>query len=292
MLETALVVVQGSTKSEARIIFDTASTLSFITSATAKRCGAKLLREEVSSLGRFKDSKRTTSVYKVYSFDVVLPDGSSRPLTAFAVPTICTPVALVPISTEHQQILSTVKLAEPLVESCRSVTIDILVGMDAYHTLVSGAQIRLAPELVLKSTVFGWMPSGFQRTENGPDGDSAHVILRTDITKSETFDVERFWALDEIGIKDDPGSADDEAALRFFNETIKFVDGRYMVKWPFKENHPDLPSNKHVALRRLKSLWSKMKDRPQVLENYDQIFRDQLRLGDQQDGHSIGAITH
>ena len=52
-----------------------------------------------------------------------------------------------------------------------------------------------------------------------------------------------------------------------------------MVTWPWKEERPDLPDNKALALGRLQSLVKKMKKNPQLIQKYDEIIEDQLKRG-------------
>ena len=47
---------------------------------------------------------------------------------------------------------------------------------------------------------------------------------------------------------------------KHFKETLKFEDGRYQVKWPWKDDNPDLPVNRELALGRLKSNVLRMKN--------------------------------
>ena len=57
---------------------------------------------------------------------------------------------------------------------------------------------------------------------------------------------------------------------------MTFEDGRYHVNWPWKEENPDLPINRELALGRLKSNVSRMRNKPEVMKQYDSIIQDQL----------------
>ena len=82
-----------------------------------------------------------------------------------------------------------------------------------------------------------------------------------------------------IGISDSPDQCDNDVALKKFRETLKYDQGRYSVRWPWKEDCPDLPENKALALRRLRSLVSRMKNDPVLIQKYDEIIEDQLDKG-------------
>ena len=49
--------------------------------------------------------------------------------------------------------------------------------------------------------------------------------------------------------------------------------------WPWKEDCPDLPENRALALGRLRSLVSQMKNSPVLIQKYDKIIEDQLNKG-------------
>ena len=50
--------------------------------------------------------------------------------------------------------------------------------------------------------------------------------------------IEKFWELDSVGIL-----PKEKSAYEKFQSDINFVDNRYEVKLPFKENHPLIGDN-------------------------------------------------
>ena len=91
--------------------------------------------------------------------------------------------------------------------------------------------------------------------------------------------LEDFWKLESIGIDDSPVESDNDVALKKLSETLKYDEGRYIVTWPWKEEQPDLPDNRALALGRLKSLVSRMRNNPELLQKYDDIITDQREKG-------------
>ena len=91
--------------------------------------------------------------------------------------------------------------------------------------------------------------------------------------------LEDFWKLESIGISDSPVESDNDVALKKFSETLKYDEGRYTVTWPWKEEQPDLPDNRALALGRLKSLVSRMRNNPELIQKYDDIITDQREKG-------------
>ena len=56
-------------------------------------------------------------------------------------------------------------------------------------------------------------------------------------------------------------------------------DGTYLVKFPWKPDHPVLPTNKSTCERRVRSLARKLNSTPDMLHVYNRIIEEQLRRG-------------
>ena len=89
-------------------------------------------------------------------------------------------------------------------------------------------------------------------------------------------DLEDFWKVESIGILDNSTTLTDKMVNKKFKENLKFQDGRYQVTWPWKEEIPDLPVNRELALGRSKSALARMKNKPELMKAYDNVIHDQL----------------
>ena len=98
------------------------------------------------------------------------------------------------------------------------------------------------------------------------------------ISCSETLNlnnnINRFWNLDEIGIKEKEVSVYDK-----FRNDIKIKNERYSVRLPIKEYHPILPDHYTLCLKRLQALRHKLAQDEILLRKYDEIIKDQLNKG-------------
>ena len=83
-----------------------------------------------------------------------------------------------------------------------------------------------------------------------------------------------FWELESIGIKQEENSV-----LETFKETITFTNQRYEVALPWKEAHDPLPDNHSLSQRRLQSLLKRLGQKPEQLDEYDRVIKDQLDKG-------------
>lgn len=141
------------------------------------------------------------------------------------------------------------------------------------------------------------------KTLNGTEPE-VHLTCADSVTDNtenteRSYQLERLWALDALGIVDSPSVNDDEVAVRSFENSIEFRNGRYMVGWPWKINHKPLPDNYFLALALLKSLVLKLHNQPDLLKRYNDNIQEQLRrciieevTPDTQPGNIVHYIPH
>ena len=90
--------------------------------------------------------------------------------------------------------------------------------------------------------------------------------------------LERFWDLETIGINDWPHQSDDHAASTLFHESVRHVDGRYEVGWPWQPGY-ELPNNYQLAKGRLATFLHRLRCQPDLLRPYDHVLQQQLSSG-------------
>ncbi|KIH65590.1 integrase core domain protein [Ancylostoma duodenale] len=71
----------------------------------------------------------------------------------------------------------------------------------------------------------------------------------------------------------------DKAVLKKFNETVVKQRDGYYVRLPWKGDHVKLPDNWSIALRRLKATSQVYKSNQTFLQQYDEIFQEQIKKG-------------
>ena len=102
--------------------------------------------------------------------------------------------------------------------------------------------------------------------------------------------IDKFWDLDTIGIKENETSVYD----RFISDT-KFKNSRYSVFLTFKKNRQILPDNYQRSLNRLKKLKERLDKTTHLLNDYDKIFNEYLKLGiieEVQTQGDTGQVVH
>ena len=82
------------------------------------------------------------------------------------------------------------------------------------------------------------------------------------------------WDYDTLGVKE----REDEF-LEDYLTKVKFNGDRYIVSLPFKEEHPVIPDNYLLTRNRLTSSLKRLKSKPEILQQYDTVIREQLNSG-------------
>ena len=144
--------------------------------------------------------------------------------------------------------------------------------------------MRGAPwEPVALATKLGYVLSGPTMIMSHDDNGNTVNLTATHVLKVEASVVNqeeiaselgKFWDYESLGIRNDNLSLYD----KFVNE-VEFMEGRYQVQLPFKEDHELLPDNFALCKSRLVSLLKRLNLEPEVLKHYDDVIRDQEKQG-------------
>ena len=98
--------------------------------------------------------------------------------------------------------------------------------------------------------MFGWILYGKSiSTEEDID--------RGFLAKSGQKDFEKLCSLDVLGLIDNADKSNTEFHADFKEQLQLKEDGFYKTRLPWKPNRPDLPTNKEIAISRLKATYHK-----------------------------------
>ena len=76
--------------------------------------------------------------------------------------------------------------------------------------------------------------------------------------------MDKFWEIDSLGI------------LPSVYDCFEYINNRYEVKLPFKENIPMIENNYMNSVTRLKSLKRKLGKTPEIFAAYNMVIKQQL----------------
>ena len=134
------------------------------------------------------------------------------------------------------------------------------------------------------NSIFGWLLSG---PVSHPSTDSTFHslgVVGKDQYKSKCPQIDClvqmlkcFWDNESVGICDATAG---ERSIPFLPE-IQFDGIRYEIKLPWKEDYlsQDIPDHFHLCFNRLKYLQQRLLKTPNILQEYNQIIREQLDQG-------------
>ena len=128
-------------------------------------------------------------------------------------------------------------LADSIPSEKEISTIELLIGSDYYLKLITAEKIELEPALYLLGSKLGWILSG-RFGKRACDESNASMLIFScpnqttlePVLLSENSlvlsdqNIDDFWRLENIGIKDPLIDANDNKALQHFNDTVTFKD--------------------------------------------------------------------
>uniref|UniRef100_A0A7I4XZ14 DUF1758 domain-containing protein n=1 Tax=Haemonchus contortus TaxID=6289 RepID=A0A7I4XZ14_HAECO len=283
------------------ILLDTGADESFITDTLANELGLE---------------RTTTKIFHIYTFGTEQPKRIACNLTTLGLwdrtgikhnmrlhtlPVITKANKSARLSTEDLAFIKQRQI--PLSKAHHEGTSkpQILIGCDQLWSLldVSHPRYTLPSGLHLIPSKLGYLLTGKQSanelqegTQKLFDGEikvkpaTVNTFVNFEMDSEEDIDRwDKYWAMDSAGICEFTGTknaeknAINEEVARFFEETIEKRPDGYYIRFPFKKNHPPLPSNRAIAMKRLHSVFHMLQKTPQLLQDYNNIIVSQQELG-------------
>ena len=103
-----------------------------------------------------------------------------------------------------------------------------------------------------------------------------NVTQHSRITLHAPPDINEFWMLETIGITPPGKIREDDSVIEQLKNTEVKVNGRYQVTWPWINEDVKPLENYELSLRRLKSLYGRLVEDPELFKKYENIIKDQL----------------
>lgn len=299
LMQTATCQINNPANSKSdiiRLILDSGSQRTYITEKLAEQLQLTRENEEEIKLVTFGCENPKTIKTTRTKLSLKLKNGQYFEISANIVPVISGVVQRKAMklnsSKNLEHLVSSLDLADSIPNEFESSSIELLIGNDYYLDIVLSQKIEVQPGLYFLATKLGWILTG-RTTEPDNYINGTNMLILTygnDVTESGFYtnidevhpqkpDLQDFWNVETIGVLDDSETRNDGIVRKEFNENIRYENGRYQVTWPWKDKDPDLPVNRELAMGRLKSALSKMRNKPQLLKVYDTIIQDQLEKG-------------
>ncbi|KAF2886493.1 hypothetical protein ILUMI_19680 [Ignelater luminosus] len=158
--------------------------------------------------------------------------------------------------------------------------IEVLIGADVIGKLMTGKLHNLECGMTAVKTKLSWTLMGKKPTEENSKHDAALIVTSMLVQEA---DISSLWSLDVMGITDPVKTksrerAQEEICERFRQAVTINENKRYEICLSWKENHPNIETNKEIAQKRLLITTEKLK-RQGLYEEYNQVFMKWLKEG-------------
>ena len=285
LLQTARTFAHGDdteNKVPVRILFDTGSHRTYISDRLRSALSLKSLAKETVNLNTFgtvKCNKRTCDLVSCF---IETLDGRSVEISALTHPQICTAIRPIPNVSSFAH-LANLRLADqPVTEASSNDQIDILVGVDFYYSFVSGEVVKGDRGPVAVKSNLGWLLSGQIDCHYICSESTISSLIIEHDCDSSSKEEELFHSFKQVFQTEEKESLKTDQESKDFLDScnMQFNGKRYEVNLPWKlESKERLSNNKELSLSRLKGLQNHLKDNKQLYEEYDGIFKQQLKDG-------------
>ena len=275
LLKTAITTVSaGSISTEGNILFDEGAQHSFISQKIADRLSLHPPHSEQISLSSFGNLASSDRFLQVATILVHTQDRSVIPISVLVVPQLAAPLQnSVWMEVSKMPYLKHLQLAHPVTED-DSFEINILVGADYYWTFVQDQVICGDGPAAVKSRL-GYLLSGPLLQPS-----AAVNLVYINFTAVDFQNLDTFWKLESSGTSPSTVDSGDNFLKTYMQTSIACQpNGALSLKFPWKEDHPFLPSNFSICAKRTRSLAHRLAKDPELLSMYGQIIADQESKG-------------
>ena len=232
------------------ILFDNGSQRSFVTEEVATQLNLKPSGSENITVAPFGAEYMSSQCLSVACVYVETESGERIPISVLIVPFIAAPLQnSVRTSINNFPHLQGLKLAHPVTNE-DNFQISALIGADFYWTFVEDKVVRGDGPTAQQSKL-GYLLSGpiHQVSPQHSNTNAFHVaVMKLSIGKDTN--IQEFWSLEAAGTSQQATQHTDETFLHSYQTAniTQAQDGTYIAKFPWKSDHPYLPSNFNVCV--------------------------------------------
>ena len=282
LLKTAIAPISAKgLQIQGNILFDEGSQRSFITKETATKLKLMPTNTEHIAIAPFGTEHSSLQPIPVGYVSIETNSGNRIPISVLIVPFIAAPLQ----NSLHEPIksfphLRGLKMAHPITNE-NNFQISVLIGVDYYWTFVEDKIVRGEGPTAQQSKL-GFLLSGplSHPVSQYSTTASLHVATMT-IATTEEPNLDRFWSVEEASTTQTCPPNQDITFIQHYQATCisQATDGTYTAKFPWKPDHPQLPSNLDICQKRTRHLITRLTESPTLLQLYNEIITEQEARG-------------
>ncbi|XP_065902524.1 uncharacterized protein [Dysidea avara] len=273
LLKTAVAsVCANGRRTDANILFDEGAQRSFMSNKLAKKLRISPYSCENINISAFGGEPTAFKQLGVTTIDVETLSGEHITLSVLLVPMIAAPLQ----NTCHTQLLQMkhlngLQLANPVTKDSM-FEISLLIGADYYWQFVGDHIVRGEGPTAMQSKL-GYLLSGPLTPATAPLLETSVLYVSIPI---EEDNLSHHWEAELTTTDIGTDTSDQDIFDCYLQSHIKREDdGAYCVKFPWKQDHPALPSNYTVCTKKTRSLARKLSQEPELLQLYGKIIQEQ-----------------
>ncbi|XP_063447979.1 uncharacterized protein LOC134727528 [Mytilus trossulus] len=265
----------------ANLLFDEGAQRSFITQEIADLLNLRPQRKEAITISGFGESNKKVRNLQIATIYIKGLTNTLIPIEVLIVPQIAYPIHTYARNQSSFQHLNGLKLAHPALQD-EDFEISVLVGADYYWDIVGNRVIRGSGPTAVQSKV-GYLLSGPIQLNTYSNNQSTSSIMNILIPhRLEECEIHKFWEIESIGTEIDSevkAKTDLQEMTTYQENNIHLKDNRYIAKFPWKPEHPELPCNEMIARKRAYNVINRLAKEPEMLKIYGNIINDQENRG-------------
>ena len=277
LLKTAVAQVDvNGVRVEANVLFDEGAQRSFMSNQLAKKLQISPQNTESINISTFGGEPPSTRHLGTASVNVETLTGELIPISVLLVPVIAAPLQ----NTYHAYLtnmehLQGLHLANPVTKSS-NFYISLLIGADYYWQFMGDHIVRGDGPTAMQSRL-GYFLSGPLVVPSAPSHNASMFQVSTTTADCNNT----FWMMESAdAMQPDMDESENDFLKRYQQTCItREEDGAYRVKFPWKHEHPPLPSNYTVCKNKTRSLARKLSHNPELLHLYGKIITEQEQRG-------------
>nr|CAD2200436.1 unnamed protein product [Meloidogyne enterolobii] len=267
LMKADLMLKERNNKINVKCFFDSGATVNFLCNEIVEKLKLKKLKKTELGVVPFFRKEPIKLKTSCYSLKVLLDNGNFEEIIVYSI---------------NKNMMPRFKCADLRTNEivCANIVPDMLIGMKHFWRFFKRIK-PLSDYLFKVETIVGPIICGEisgEKFRKLNKKENLCTILSSNTLENE--ELNNYWSLETIGVKDDPVCKDDKIALDLFNNSIKRKEnGSYVVKWPWKIERDSLPSNFSLAYKRFLNLMDKLKKNPDLLDKYEEIINNDLERG-------------
>ena len=282
-LRTVPVVLKnGKRRMEVNALLDDASTRTYLNADVAAELGLQghCQRVTVNVLNGRAETFETAPV----ELEVESLDGKiSKKINAFTTDRVTGSLRIIDWAKESEKWKHLQGIQFPKQSSARPI-VDNLIGIDCLDLHYSYEDVQGLPgEPIARRTPLGWTCIGTSDSSPGRriQTNFIHAYFVREESKLEEIDttLRKFWEIEAVNTEESVMSFESRIAVEKVEKSLKFVDGRYQVPIPWKENAPELQDNFEMAFRRLQCTEKKLLKKPDIAKAYSDCIEQYTSKG-------------